>query len=192
MPNLFLFLKVEKGAFTPLAIPEGEHRLQSQYCLWYRWDSINRLDILHESSYKRQKMLMNMSYVSAEGDQASRVTTLTRIWNCWAGSLEILYLLTWKYFVSLTWKYFVSLSWKYYAFLTWKYYAFLTRKCYVTLAWKYFVSKYYAFWPGNITTGLPPASSFGQSTVTWWGWKETMKNCLMKYLHLVSPDQNHD
>ena len=92
MPNLFLFLKVEKGAFTPLAIPEGEHRLQSQYCLWYRWDSINRLDILHESSYKRQKMLMNMSYVSAEGDQASRVTTLTRIWNCWAGSLEILYL----------------------------------------------------------------------------------------------------
>jgi len=24
-----------EGAFTPLAIPEGEHRLQSQYCLWY-------------------------------------------------------------------------------------------------------------------------------------------------------------
>jgi len=28
-------VEVEKGAFTPLAIPEGEHRLQSQYCLWY-------------------------------------------------------------------------------------------------------------------------------------------------------------
>ena len=31
--------KLEKGAFTPLPIPEGEHRLQSQYCLWYRWTS---------------------------------------------------------------------------------------------------------------------------------------------------------
>ena len=35
------FLKVEKGAFTPLAIPEGEHRLQSQYCLWYRLDILS-------------------------------------------------------------------------------------------------------------------------------------------------------
>merc|ERR1719374_246381 len=28
-------LEVDNGAFTPLPIPEGEHRLQSQYCLWY-------------------------------------------------------------------------------------------------------------------------------------------------------------
>jgi len=28
-------LEVEPGAFTPLPIPEGEHKLQSQYCLWY-------------------------------------------------------------------------------------------------------------------------------------------------------------
>ena len=27
--------KVEPAAFTPVAIPEGQHRLQSQYCLWY-------------------------------------------------------------------------------------------------------------------------------------------------------------
>jgi len=28
-------LEVEPGAFTPLPIPEGEHKLQSQYCFWY-------------------------------------------------------------------------------------------------------------------------------------------------------------
>jgi len=28
-------LEVEPAAFTPVAIPEGQHRLQSQYCLWY-------------------------------------------------------------------------------------------------------------------------------------------------------------
>jgi len=28
-------LEVEPGAFTPLPIPDGEHKLQSQYCLWY-------------------------------------------------------------------------------------------------------------------------------------------------------------
>ena len=26
---------MEPAAFTPVAIPEGQHRLQSQYCLWY-------------------------------------------------------------------------------------------------------------------------------------------------------------
>lgn len=28
-------LEVEPIAFTPVTIPEGQHRLQSQYCLWY-------------------------------------------------------------------------------------------------------------------------------------------------------------
>jgi len=28
-------LEVEPLAFTPVIIPEGQHRLQSQYCLWY-------------------------------------------------------------------------------------------------------------------------------------------------------------
>jgi len=28
-------LEVEPIAFTPVVIPEGQHRLQSQYCLWY-------------------------------------------------------------------------------------------------------------------------------------------------------------
>jgi len=28
-------LEVEPAAFTPVVIPEGQHRLQSQYCLWY-------------------------------------------------------------------------------------------------------------------------------------------------------------
>ena len=27
--------QVEPAAFTPVVIPEGQHRLQSQYCLWY-------------------------------------------------------------------------------------------------------------------------------------------------------------
>ena len=28
-------LQVEPLAFSPVAVPEGHHRLQSQYCLWY-------------------------------------------------------------------------------------------------------------------------------------------------------------
>jgi len=28
-------LEVEPAAFTPCPVPEGDHRLQSQYCLWY-------------------------------------------------------------------------------------------------------------------------------------------------------------
>ena len=27
--------QVEPAAFTPVLVPEGQHRLQSQYCLWY-------------------------------------------------------------------------------------------------------------------------------------------------------------
>ena len=29
------YLQVEPLAFSPVAVPEGHHRLQSQYCLWY-------------------------------------------------------------------------------------------------------------------------------------------------------------
>ena len=29
------YLQVEPIAFAPVAVPEGHHRLQSQYCLWY-------------------------------------------------------------------------------------------------------------------------------------------------------------
>ena len=37
---MFLWLypihcQVEPAAFTPVLVPEGQHRLQSQYCLWY-------------------------------------------------------------------------------------------------------------------------------------------------------------
>lgn len=28
-------IELDQAAFSPLDIPEGEHRLQSQYCLWY-------------------------------------------------------------------------------------------------------------------------------------------------------------
>ena len=38
--QIFLWLnpisrQVEPAAFTPVLVPEGQHRLQSQYCLWY-------------------------------------------------------------------------------------------------------------------------------------------------------------
>jgi hypothetical protein len=27
--------ELDNKSFTPVEVPEGEHRLQSQYCLWY-------------------------------------------------------------------------------------------------------------------------------------------------------------
>ena len=42
----------------------------------------------------RPKILRNVSSVSVEGVRASRVTILTRIWNCWAGSLDCLICMT--------------------------------------------------------------------------------------------------
>jgi hypothetical protein len=28
-------LELDNKCFTPVEVPEGDHRLQSQYCLWY-------------------------------------------------------------------------------------------------------------------------------------------------------------
>ena len=28
-------VELDNKSFTPVEVPEGEHRLQSQYCLWY-------------------------------------------------------------------------------------------------------------------------------------------------------------
>jgi len=30
-----LLMELDNLAFTPVEVPEGDHRLQSQYCLWY-------------------------------------------------------------------------------------------------------------------------------------------------------------
>jgi len=83
-------VEVEKGAFTPLAIPEGEHRLQSQYCLWYSRRGPGKQSHNFDQNLKLLGRFatceqfwaiysLSTAFGTAEGVRESRVTTLTRI-----------------------------------------------------------------------------------------------------------------